>query len=116
MNIMALAAAAAIVAAPVAATEADNPLAKDKVVMSLRGLELATVAGQRALAIRIDQAALAVCGDRLATVHLALEEQSRACQADVKAEIRSRIELRTADTGPGRRVQLRTPPYSTRTG
>ena len=99
MKVAVLAAFAAIVATPAMAADRDNPLAKDEVVLSLRGLDLATVSGQRALAIRMDQAARAVCGDRLATVHLALEEQSRACQADVRADIRSRIELRTADAG-----------------
>ena len=95
-----LAALAAIGAVPsVCAASTENPLAKDQVVLSLRDLDLATVSGQRALAIRMDQAARAVCGDRLATVHLALEEQSRACQADVKADLRARIEVRTADAG-----------------
>lgn len=98
MNKAAFAALAAFAAAPaVLAAPADNPLAKDSVVLSLSKLDLATVNGQRSLAIRMDQAARAVCGDRLSTVHLALEEQSRACQAEVKADIRARIEARTAD-------------------
>lgn len=106
MKMALLAALAAAAAAPaMSAAPGDNPLARDQVVMSLRGLDLSTVSGQQALAIRMDQAARAVCGDRLATVHLALEEQSRACQADVKADIRARIELRAADAG-----QVRTPP------
>lgn len=92
--------AAGIAASSVSAAPGENPLARDHVAMSLRGLDLATVSGQQALAIRMDQAARAVCGDRLATVHLALEQQSRACQADVKADIRARIEQRVAGESP----------------
>lgn len=97
-----LAAIAAFAAAPaLLAAAPENPLAKDKVVLDLRNLDLATVEGQRLLAIRMDQAARAVCGDGLATIHLSLAEQSRQCQADVVADIRSRIEARTADAGRG---------------
>lgn len=93
----ALAALAAVaLTSPLLAQTTDNPLAKDKVVLDLRKLDLASVEGQRLLAIRMDQAARDVCGDRLSTIHLSLEEQSRACRADVIADIRSRIEARTA--------------------
>ncbi|WP_435303419.1 UrcA family protein [Novosphingobium humi] len=79
-----------------AGTPGENPLARDSAVLHLNGLDLATVAGQQRLAIRLDQAAAAVCGDRLAGVHLALEEQSRACRAEVVADIRAQIERRQA--------------------
>jgi len=87
--------------APVLASE-QNPLAADKVVMSLKGLDLSSVDGQQRLAIRIDQAARAVCGDRVATIHLDLENNSRACRQEVAADIRNRIEQRTADASSAR--------------
>ena len=108
MTKVAFAVFAALVAAPALfAAPVENPFAKDKVVLSLSGLDFASVDGQRALAIRMDQAARQVCGDGLSTIHLALAEQSRTCQADVKADIRARIEARTADAGHrGSSVQL----------
>lgn len=74
----------------------ENPLAKDRATLRLSGLDLATVDGQQRLAIRLDQAAAQVCGDRLASVHLALAEQSRACRAQVVADVRAQIERRQA--------------------
>ena len=88
--------AALTLSAPALAT-GQNPFAADKVVLTLKGLDLGSVDGQQRLAIRIDQAARAVCGDRVATIHLDLENQSRACRHEVTADIRSRIEQRTAD-------------------
>lgn len=73
-----------------------NPLAKPSASVKIAGLDLATPQGQRTLSIRMDQAARDVCGNRLDTIHLAVGAQSRECQADVKADIRSRIEQRTA--------------------
>lgn len=99
MKVAAAALAALVMTAPALAAAPANPFASDKAVLSLKGLDLASVDGQRRLAIRMDQAARAVCGDRLATVHLSLDQQSRACQAEVIADIRSRIEARTADAG-----------------
>ena len=89
----------AAVASVASAAEPRSSLAKDQVVLDLRHLDLATVEGQRGLAIRMDQAERAVCGDRLDTIHLDLERQSRTCRAEVAADIRSRIEARTADAG-----------------
>lgn len=87
--------AALAMSAPALASE-QNPLAADKVVLTLKGLDLSTVDGQNRLAIRIDQAARAVCGDRVSTIHLDLEGQARSCRQDVAADIRTRIEARTA--------------------
>ncbi|WP_375403934.1 UrcA family protein [uncultured Sphingomonas sp.] len=109
MNKAAFAALAALLSAPAAlAATPDNPLARDRAVVSLDRLDLATVGGQQALAVRVNQAARAVCGDRVASIHLSLAEQSRACQAEVRADVRSRIEARTADAGhaTGRAIQL----------
>lgn len=96
----ALAAVSLGLGAPVAHAEnlahAENPLAKDSVTLRLSGLDLSTPDGQQRLAIRLDQAAAAVCGDRLAGVHLVLEEQSRSCRAQVVADVRARIEQRQA--------------------
>lgn len=81
-----------------AATTTDNPFAQDKAVLNLAGLDLSTADGQQRLAIRTDQAARAVCGDQLSSVHLVLDEKARACQAAVTADIRHQIEVRTANT------------------
>ncbi|MBB3953903.1 UrcA family protein [Novosphingobium sediminicola] len=89
-------AAVSLFAGASVAQASENPLARDSAVLRLSGLDLATVEGQQRLAIRLDQAAAAVCGDRLAGVHLALEEQSRACRAGVAADVRAQIERRQA--------------------
>lgn len=81
-------------ATPAFAAADENPFAKDQTLLQLRGIDLSTAAGQQRLAIRMDQAAREVCGDRLAAVHLALEEQSRTCRAEVIADIRGQIEAR----------------------
>ncbi len=96
MKAVLAAAAALALAAPAFAAEPVNPLAQSRATVSLAGLDLATVDGQRRLAMRMDQAARAVCGDRVATIHLSLAEQSRGCQAEVIASLRTRIEARTA--------------------
>lgn len=74
----------------------ENPFARDKAVLNLKGLDLASADGQQRLAIRIDQAARAVCGDGMASVHLALEAKSQNCRAAVTADVRSQIEARMA--------------------
>lgn len=108
MSKFALGALATLTMAPaVVAAPPPNPLAKTAVVLDLRKIDLATVEGQRTLAIRMDQAARDVCGDKLATIHLSLEEQARACRAEVIADVRARIEARTADAGrPSRSIQV----------
>ncbi|WDF74615.1 UrcA family protein [Novosphingobium sp. KACC 22771] len=95
-TVFAVLAAVSLAAGASAAQAGENPLAKDSAVLRLDGLDLATVDGQQRLAIRLDQAVAAVCGDRLAGVHLALEEQSRACRAAVVADVRAQIERRQA--------------------
>jgi UrcA family protein len=54
----------------------------------------------------MDAAARTVCGDRLASVHLAVDAQARECRANVIADIRNQIEARQAATTTGSRVQL----------
>jgi UrcA family protein len=102
--VAALAAVAFATSANAAPTE--NPFVKDMTVLQLQGLDLSTAEGQQRLAIRMDQAARAVCGDRVASVHIALENQARDCRAAVVADIRSRIETRTADNGSIARTQV----------
>lgn len=87
----ALAFATSASAAPI-----ENPIAKDKTVLQLGGLDLSTPDGQQRLAIRMDQAAREVCGDRLSNVHLDAEAKSRECRAAVVADVRSQIETRMA--------------------
>lgn len=104
---LALAACAAMMAiTPALAATGDNPFAADKAVLSLRGLDLATVDGQQRLAIRMDHAARAVCGEGMSTIHLALDAQARSCRADVLADIRSRIAAATAARAPEKATQL----------
>lgn len=102
-----MAAIAALVAiAPAHAAPNDNPFAADHAVLSLRGLDLTTVDGQQRLAIRMDQAARAVCGDGMSSIHLALDAQARLCRADVYADIRARIAVATAARSPAKAIQL----------
>lgn len=84
-------------AATPSATVGDNPFAREQVVLQLNGLDLATTDGQQRLAIRMDQAARAVCGEGMERIHLALERKSQECRAAVMADIRTRIEGRMAD-------------------
>lgn len=75
-----------------------NPLAKDEAVLRLDGIDLSTADGQQRLAIRMDAAARAVCGDRLASVHLAAAAKAEACRTAVIADIRDQIEAHVAKT------------------
>lgn len=98
--------AAVAFATPALAGTVDNPLAEDKAVLNLRGLDLSTAEGQQRLAIRMDQAARAVCGDRVATVHLALEAKAAECRTAVVAEVRAQVEQRLAKAGKTAAVQF----------
>lgn len=77
-------------------TASENPFARDKAILNLQGLDLSTADGQQRLAIRVDQAARAVCGERLANVHLAAEAKTRECRVSVAADVRAQIEARLA--------------------
>lgn len=89
-----------------AAATPENPFAKDQTILNIKGLDLSTAEGQQRLAIRMDQAARAVCGDRMATVHLAVESKAQECRAAVVADIRSQIETRVAKAAGGSPVRL----------
>lgn len=93
-------------ATPALASTAENPLAQDKAVLNLRGLDLSTADGQQRLAIRLDQAARAVCGERLAAVHLALEAKAAECRTAVVADVRAQVESRLAKAGKAPAVQF----------
>lgn len=95
-------AALALATSASAATTPENPFARDQAVLQLKGIDLSTPEGQQRLAIRMDQAARSVCGDRLSNVHLDAEAKSRECRASVIADVRSQIETRTADAGTSR--------------
>jgi UrcA family protein len=75
---------------------AANPFAKDKAILNLQGLDLSTADGQQRLAIRVDQAARTVCGDRLASVHLSAHAKAQECRIAVAADVRAQIEQRLA--------------------
>lgn len=89
-----------------AGTTSGNPFAQDSAILNLKGLDLATASGQRSLAIRMDQAARAVCGDQVSGVHLALDAKARDCRAAVTADIRNRIEAKLAKADDRSPVQL----------
>lgn len=89
-----------------AATTAENPFAQDKAILNLKGLDLASADGQQRLAIRMDNAARAVCGDRVASVHLALEAQAQDCRAAVLADVRAQLESRLARASANTSVRL----------
>lgn len=90
----------------IAGTTSGNPFARDTAVLTLKGLDLSTAAGQQSLAIRMDQAARAVCGDHMAGLHLALESKARDCRAAVAADIRTQIEAKLAKAADRSPVQL----------
>lgn len=106
MKIGAAALAAAVFVSTPAFAATGNPFSADSAVLDLRGLDLASVDGQARLAIRMDQAATAVCGSGLSSVHLALGAQARSCREDVLADIRSRIAVATAKADSAKAAKL----------
>jgi UrcA family protein len=107
MKIGAAALAAILAATPaIAAPTANNPFSADTAVLNLRGIDLTTVDGQQRLAIRMDQVANTVCGEKMSSIHLALGAQARGCRADVIADMRSRIAAATAARATDRGTQL----------
>jgi len=103
----ALAALAALaIATSASAAPTQNPMAKDQAILNLQGIDLASAEGQQRLAIRMDQAARAVCGENLANVHLAAEAKAQACRTAVIADVRSQIESRIALASAPTRVAL----------
>lgn len=78
------------------AAASENPFAKDKAILNLQDLDLSTADGQQRLAIRVDQAARTVCGDRLASVHLSANAKAQECRVAVAADVRAQIEARLA--------------------
>lgn len=105
---IAIAALAAIsLGSAACASTTENPFGQDSAVLSLAGIDLATADGQQRLAIRVDQAARAVCGENLANIHTELEARARECRADVADQVRSQIEARhTADVSAKASIQL----------
>lgn len=103
---IALVAFATLAFASPALAATENPFAKDQVILDLKGLDLSTADGQQRLAIRLDQAARAVCGDGLATVHLDAENKAQACRIAVAADVRTQIEARLARNSSVSQVRL----------
>jgi UrcA family protein len=102
-----LAALAALAfASSASANTFQNPFAQDQAILNLSDLDLSTADGQQRLAIRMDHAARAVCGDSVANLHLALESQARDCRAAVVADVRSQIESRMANATAGAPARL----------
>ena len=87
-----------------AASANANPFAQDKAILTLQDLDLLTADGQQRLAIRVDQAARAVCGDRLSGLHLAVEAKAQECRKSVSADVRSQIEARLAKANGSRAI------------
>jgi UrcA family protein len=84
----------------------DSAFGKPSTVLTLQGIDLATADGQQRLAIRVDQAARTVCGDRLATIHADLEARARDCRADVAEQVRTQIETRTVRADKPAAIQV----------
>ncbi len=106
MKIGLAACAALLMATPAIAAPGGNPFSADSAVLNLGGIDLASVEGQQRLAIRMDNVANAVCGERLSSIHLTLGAQARGCRADVIADMRTRIAVATASRDPLRGTQL----------
>jgi len=106
IGLLVLASCALATSASAAATE--NPFAQDQAILNLKDLDLATADGQARLAIRMDQAARAVCGEHVATVHLSMESKAWECRAAVVADVRSQIEAHMANAANGSPVRLAT--------
>lgn len=98
--------ATVMLASTASAATQQNPFVRDRATVSLKDLDLSTPDGQQRLAIRMDQAARAVCGENMASIHLALEEQARACRSAVLADMRARIEAQTAQATQPSPVKL----------
>lgn len=105
MKMLVAAAALSISTAAFAGTS-DTGFGKPSATLTLAGLDLATADGQQRLATRVDQAARAVCGESLATIHPDLEARARACRADVAEQVRNQIEARVAQANKARGVQV----------
>lgn len=99
MKFAVLALASFAFAASASAATGENPFVQDRAVLKLKDLDLATAEGQQRLAIRMDQAARSVCGEKMANVHLAAERKAQDCRSAVLAEIRGQIETRRAEAG-----------------
>lgn len=108
IGLLALAVCAVATTGSASAATGGNPFAREQVTLDLKGLDLATTEGQQRLAIRMDDAARSVCGERMAGVHLAAERKAQDCRADVMAEIRTRIEARMAAASTPSHIQLAT--------
>lgn len=93
-------AACAMASSASAANTTNDPFVQDKATLRLDGLDLSTADGQQRLAIRMDQAARAVCGDGLSSIHLVLGASERECRTAVIADIRTQIEARIAANAP----------------
>jgi UrcA family protein len=106
MKIGLAACVAFLMATPALAAPGADPLSAESVTLNLRGLDLTSVEGQQRLAIRMDQAATAVCGQGLSSVHLALAAQARECRTDVLADIRSRVAAASASRTADRSTEV----------
>ena len=97
-----MAMAACALATPALASsdsQTSDPFVQSAATLRLDGLDLATVDGQRRLAIRMDAAARAVCGEGLERTHLAAAAKANECRTQVLANIRDQIETRMAAKG-----------------
>jgi UrcA family protein len=96
----------ALATSATAATANANPFAQDKAILTLQDLDLSTADGQQRLAIRVDQAARAVCGENLSGLHLSLEAKAQECRTAVTADVRAQIEARLAKAGSISAIRL----------
>lgn len=107
IGLMALASFAFVATASAATADTgENPFARNQTVLQLNDLDLASAEGQQRLASRMDQAAREVCGEGMSRIHLSLEHKSQECRTAVMADIRTRIEARSADASNSSPTQL----------
>lgn len=89
MKFLIYGAALLVAATPVAAIA--NPLVKDQLEVRYNDLNLQSVDGQRQLAIRLVNAAEAVCGDRVDTLHVMAGRKARDCMSQVVVDAQRQI-------------------------
>ncbi|MET3722656.1 UrcA family protein [Sphingomonas trueperi] len=106
MKMLVAAAAALSISTAAFAAPSDTGFGQPSATLTLAGLDLTTADGQQRLATRVDQAARAVCGENLATIHPDVEARARLCRADVAEQVRSQIEARVAQVNKARGVQV----------
>lgn len=107
MHAMMVALGAAGLLLPAVAVAAENPLAASTSTVRTDDLDLAKPADRNRLEIRLAEAAADVCGRRMDLIHNMAATKARACQAEVVAENRARVEQLVASANAKRELAMR---------